>query len=146
LNKEEIAWIHTRNLVSCDWKPDDHMIFRELNLRLSEIFDNLSSRAITNVVYMNGFQRPAPETGNSIKNFFTQQDCEISARTIKEVISIVDPTLVLFVSKTSWDKLRWKLPKDNSGRKYNFVCHPGTGGRYWHNPNYGHGVKNLNSY
>lgn len=143
LTKEEIDWIHTRNLVNCDWKSAGHMIFRELNLRLSEYFDTTDSRGMTNIVYMNGFQRPAPETGNSIKNFCTQQDYDISAKTIKEVIKIVNPDLVLFVSKTSWDKLRWKLPKENNGRKYDFVCHPGTGGRYWHNKNYSHGVKKF---
>jgi hypothetical protein len=143
LTKEEVEWIHTRNLVNCDWKSDGHMIFRELNLRLSEFFDNSDSRAMTNVVYMNGFQRPSPETGSSIKHFCTQQDYDISAKTIKEVIRIVNPDLVLFVSKTSWDKLRWKLPKENNCRKYDFVCHPGTGGRYWHNKNYGHGVKKF---
>jgi len=120
------------------------MITRELENRLSKFIDNSNCRAMTNVVYMNAFQRPAPVTGDSIKNFCKSIDYEISAKTIDEVIKIVDPDLVIFVSKLSWDTLRWKLSKNQGTRKIDFTCHPGTGGRYWHNKEYPHGIEKFN--
>ncbi|AYN67492.1 hypothetical protein D1013_09015 [Euzebyella marina] len=145
LSKEEIAWINTRGILSGDWKPNGHMIFRELNTRMSDFMDVKEFRAMTNVAFMNGFQRPAPETGDSIKKFCKPIDYKIGAQTINAVINIIEPDLVIFVSKLSWDELRWKIPKSELRVKYDFVCHPGTGGRYWHNKNYEHGMKKFKS-
>src|SRR5687768_9795187 len=39
LNEEETGWIHTRGVVQCDWQSRGHMIFRELDLRMSDYFD-----------------------------------------------------------------------------------------------------------
>jgi hypothetical protein len=145
LNPVELSWMNTRSLLKGDWADDGQMIYRELNLRLSEFINTSASRAMTNVVFMNGFQRPAPNTGDSIKKFCTEQDYEVGAKTIKQVVSIVEPDLVLFVSKLAWDKLRWKLPKEINGKKYkyDFVCHPGTGGKHWHRKTYDHGVRKF---
>jgi len=145
LTSEEITWINTRNILKGNWKANGHMIFRELNLRMSEFMNVEKFRAMTNVVFMNGFQRPSPENGGSIKNFCKPIDYKIAAKTIEEVVNIVEPDLVIFVSKLSWDKLRWKIPKSELETEYNFVCHPGTGGRYWHNNKYEHGLKKFKS-
>lgn len=145
LTDEEIAWINTRNILKGNWKPAGHMIFRELNTRMSEFMNVKEFRAMTNVAFMNGFQRPAPETGDSIKNFCKSIDYRIGAKTITEVVNIIEPDLVIFVSKLSWDKLRWKIPKSELGIRYDFVCHPGTGGRYWHSKKYEHGLKKFKS-
>ena len=145
LSNEEIAWINTRNILKGNWKPAGHMIFRELNTRMSEFIDNKEFRAMTNVAFMNGFQRPAPETGDSIRNFCKPIDFKIGAKTIDNVVRVIEPDLVIFVSKLSWDKLRWKIPKSELEIIYDFVCHPGTGGRYWHNKKYEHGVKKFKS-
>ena len=143
LSNEEVRWINTRGILQGNWKPAGHMIFRELNSRMSEFMDTTEFRAMTNVAFMNGFQRPSPETGDSIKHFCRKIDYEIGAKTINSVIKILKPDLVIFVSKLSWDKLRWKIPKQKNEVKYEFVCHPGTGGRYWHNKNYEHGLKKF---
>ena len=145
LTNEEIAWINTRNILKGNWQSAGHMIFRELNTRMSEFMNVENFRAMTNVAFMNGFQRPAPETGDSIKNFCKPIDYIIGAKTIKEVVNIIEPDLVVFVSKLSWDKLRWKIPKSESEVKYDYVCHPGTGGRFWHSKKYEHGLKKFRS-
>lgn len=145
LSKEEIAWINTRNILKGNWEPAGHMIFRELNARMSKFMDVKDFRAMTNIAFMNGFQRPAPEAGVSIRNFCKPIDYEIGATTIFEVVNILEPDLVIFVSKLSWEKLRWKIPKSELDIKYDFVCHPGTGGRYWHNKKYKHGIKKFES-
>jgi hypothetical protein len=145
LSDEEIAWINTRNILKGNWKPAGHMIFRELNARISDFMNVKECRAMTNVAFMNGFQRPAPETGDSIKNFCKSIDYNIGAQTINSVIKTIKPDLVIFVSKLSWDKLRWKISKSALEVKYDFVCHPGTGGRYWHNKKYKHGMTKFKS-
>lgn len=37
-------------------------------------------------ITMNGFQRPAPKTRDSIKNFCKSIDCEVGAQTINSII------------------------------------------------------------
>lgn len=145
LTPEEVSWINTREIVQGEWKNDGHMIFRELNKRMSRFMDTSEFRAMSNVIFMNGFQRPANDTGDSIKKFCKPIDFKIGAETIQNVINIVEPNLIIFVSKLSWDKLRWKLQKTESVIKTDFVCHPGTGGRYWHNKNYQHGLEKFNN-
>lgn len=142
LNNDELAWVNTREILSGDLKPRGHMIYKEINSRMSEIIDTEESRALNEIVLMNGFQRPAPEVGESIKYFTTEKDFEIGARTIENVIRIVKPEIVLFVSKYSWDNLKYKLSV-SSNIKFDFVCHPGTGGRYWHNASYEHGISKF---
>ena len=141
----EVEWINTRKILSGNLRPAGHMIFRELNKRLSESMDIPKTRAMTNVAFMNGFQRPAPNTGDSIKKFCKPIDYKIGAETIIKVLNIIEPNLVIFVSKFSWDNLRGKILKTDGEIEFNFVCHPGTGGRYWHNKNYAHGLKKFNS-
>lgn len=144
LTSEEIDWIHCRQLLECDWEANGHMIYRELNKNLEEHFENKENqRAMTNIAYINGFQRPSPETGESIKNFLTQLDYEKSADVLSQVIKIIKPDVIIFVSKLAWDKLHLKLQFDKN-IKLDFTCHHGTGGRYWHNKDYKHGKKKFN--
>lgn len=143
LTAEEVDWINTRKILSGDWKPRGHMIFRELNDRLKKLMTPSKVRAMNNVSFMNGFQRPAPAKGESIKNFCKPIDYDIGAQTIAKTVTILEPELVLFVSKLAWDKLGSKIPKPEFKTEFNFVCHPGTGGRYWHSKKYNHGVRKF---
>lgn len=143
LSVEEQRWMHTRDLVSCDWKPAGHMIFRELENKLGKIIEKYDDRAMNTCVYINGFQRPSPATGDSIKYFCKEIYFIKSAEVLNSVIEIVKPKLVIFVSKYAWDSLGWRVSKNHPEVKFNFVCHPGTGGIYWHNKNYAHGSEKF---
>jgi hypothetical protein len=143
LDSKEIDWIHCRQLLECDWKADGHMIYRELDRNLSDFFNHSIHRAMTNVAFMNGFQRPSPKTGDSISKYLTDYDVKISSNIIKQVISIINPDLVIFVSKFTWDKLNGRLKNIKDKIKIDFTCHPGTGGRYWHNKDYKHGKEKF---
>lgn len=143
LTYDEVQWIHCRNLLMCDWKSAGHMLYRELELRLSESLDCSTTKAMNNIVFMNGFQRPAPQTGNSIRNFCREIDFKMGAETIDEVIKITNPDLVIFVSKLAWDSLKHRLSTNSKQRTIDFTCHPGTGGRYWHKKSYLHGVEKF---
>ena len=143
LNDEEISWINTRDILNSDWVPNGHMIFRELELRMSNYIEKFNNRAMNSVAFMNGFQRPSPETGDSINNFCADLDYKIGGETISKVIDILNPELVIFVSKLSWDSLKHKISTLNKTVIFDYVCHPGTGGRYWHNKEYAHGVEKF---
>jgi hypothetical protein len=143
LSTEEIEWINTRKIIGGNWKPAGHMIFKELNNQISKFIDTSEFRAMSSIAFMNGFQRPAPVTGDSIKNFCSSMDYKIGAETIERVINIIQPDLVIFVSKLTWDRLGSRLLKAKLKTDFDFVCHPGTGGRYWHNKKYKHGVNKF---
>lgn len=145
LTIEEIEWINTRKILNGDWKPKGHMIFRQLNNQLSNFTNKSEFRAMESIAFMNGFQRPSPETGKSMKYFCKSIDYKIGADMVHNVINIIQPNLVIFVSKFSWEKLGLNLPKSELKLDYDFVCHPGTGGRYWHNTKYPHGAKKFNA-
>lgn len=143
LTMEEVRWMHTRNLASCDWKSDGHMIFRELENKMAKYITNFNGRAMNSCAYMNGFQRPSPAIGDSIKYFCKEIDFIKSAEVISEVIRVIEPKLIIFVSKFTWDALAWRITKQHPNTKFDFVCHPGTGGRYWHKKGYKHGVNKF---
>ena len=144
LTNDEINWIHCRQLLECNWKSNGHMIYRELESNLKKYFKtNNDLRAMTNVAYINGFQRPSPETGESIRKFLNKIDYKISSDVLSKVIEIISPDVVIFVSKLTWDRLGWRLKIDKE-IIIDFTCHPGTGGRYWHNKNYKNGKNKFN--
>lgn len=141
LTVEETEWIDCRDLLDRhEWKDSGHMIYKELNKQMTPYFDITSFNAMSNVIFMNAFQRPSPKMGECIRSYAIKIDFEIGAKTVDEVIQITDPDLVIFVSKYAWDAIRCRLSKEQGNRKIDFTCHPGTGGRYWHNKNYKHGV------
>lgn len=144
LTDEEIEWINCRGLLECNWDSPGHFIYRELNRSLQEVLPiseiENKKRSISHCAFMNCFQRPST-TGNSIKRLCTRMDINESKKTISSVIKIIKPDIVIFVSKISRDLVGNKY----KGEDYymDFVCHPGTGGRYWHNNKYPHGKRKF---
>ena len=80
--------------------------------------------------------------GDSIAKTCAPQDIRVAVKTLKSVISIVEPDNVIFVSRYAYNKLRWKMPKSIEAQ-FEVVCHPATGGRYWHNKSYAHGAEKF---
>lgn len=143
LNDSERGWINTKQIVSGHWNNGGHRIYKELNNRLGKVITNTDEhRPMASTVFMNGFQRPSPKTGDSIKNFVDSTDLSMGRNTISQVIDIVNPDLVLFTSIYAWRLLGRKIDRKNN-IKYDYVCHPGTGGRYWHKDEYSNGCKKF---
>jgi hypothetical protein len=140
LNDEELGNINTKDILSMDvWNNRGHRIFTELNLCLDEAWGNPGPRALTYAAFMNGFQRPSITESESIKDFVEDIDVEVSVKTIRQVAEVLSPDHITFVSKYAWDMLGKHADLQELKEKgigLDFVCHPGTGGRYWHNPNY----------
>ena len=143
LTEQEVEWIANRFLVGGDWAPAGHMIYKELNRRMEEIVDLDRGRAMDHVAYINGFQRPALTSGNSIGKYLTNRDIKVGKQVVSQVVDILEPTQVIFTSKLAWNKIGWPLSKEHNSRSFHGVCHPGTGGRYWHKSGYADGVNKF---
>ncbi|MDD4963962.1 MAG: hypothetical protein PHI11_08610 [Gallionella sp.] len=143
LTDEEMRWINCRDLLTGKWESPGHFIYRELNRCIEEILEiNSLVKGITHVAYMNGFQRPA-NTGDSIKKILKEVDITIGYEAIRNTILAIDPDIVVFVSKFTGQCFKRKVSNDFKAIKCHTVCHPGTGGLYWHNQNYANGRKKF---
>lgn len=135
LTEKEISWMNCRGLIECSWKSRGHYIFRELNNALSSVLTG----GFENVAFMNTFQRPACKEGESFRKDCTQKDIEVAIDTINKVQDIIQPDVVIFVAKYPWDLLGSEVKNRGVAKSYSFVCHPATGGLYWHKKSYKHG-------
>ncbi len=136
LSKDEFEWIDCNGLLTCDWKSAGHQIYRELNSCIFSLGIDQIKRAIDEVSFTNYFQRPAEKEGESFKYCCQEEDIKVSNEVLDQVVSIIDPELVIFVSKYAWDNGGNALKRRHANINIDFVCHPGTGGRYWHNECY----------
>ena len=144
LNKKEIEWLHCRNLVESRSKSPGLMFYRKLEIEMSERLGISSqTKALSTIVYMNGFQRPLPQSATSIKKFCRSIDIEIGVKTIDQVIDIMKPDVVLFISKLAWEKLGKRLAEKNLNKGVEFTCHSGMGGRYVRKKDYEHSVEKV---
>ena len=133
LSEEEIEWIHNRGLTECA----RHQNYKNLNDCLAELKITVTEKPISHISYMNAFQRPAVDTGKSFKYCCTEKDILISAATINKVIEILEPDIIIFVSKYSWDALHGKITIKED-MHMDFVSHP-TDPFHWQNKKYVHG-------
>lgn len=123
LNEDEINWSHTRNVISCGhnqyWQYKGHTIFRNLERSIldSGFNPNDKSSMFRYISYLNFFQRPAV-TGLSLN--YDERDVSISIDVFQQVISILRPTKIAFVSKKPWDICIYKgiVKWDNNLKKY----------------------------
>lgn len=125
-------WINTRLVI----ETSKHMVFRELEKVLSISMEKYNGRAMNNIAFMNGFQRPANKYGASIKGIASERDFQEGAKTIEGVIKIINPDYVIFISKYTWEKIGLRLARIE-GINYEFINHPASI-KYWNdkkNPN-----------
>ena len=117
--------INTRKILS----TPNHMVFREIEKVLSNSLQILEGRAIESIVFMNGFQRPANKRGQSMEGLASEPDYIVAIKTISEVIKIMKPNFVIFISKFAWEKIGKNLIKEDN-IVYDFTYHPASI-KYW---------------
>ena len=135
----ELEWIDTNGLLNCSWESAGHMIYRELNRCVEKIMCDHEYRGIDEVAFANYFQRPAEEEGASFRNFMRHEDRLVSSQVIAEVVEVIKPESIIFVSKFAADVGIKELKSKYDHVAIEYVCHPGTGGLYWNNKEYKHG-------
>ncbi|MBA6292759.1 hypothetical protein H4J58_16775 [Colwellia sp. MB3u-70] len=111
-------------------KKKTHPMHRNLHdvLLKTEIFKPRNSKNSTPfdfIAYINYFQRPAESAGASISE--NKIDLQVALETIKNIISIIKPNIVMFASVKAYkaartDKLLSFL--DNYGVLYDYSAHP----------------------
>jgi len=143
LKENEIAWLHCRNLLESRSKSPGLMFYRNLEIKMSELLGSSQIKALSTIIYMNGFQRPSPQSATSIKKICRSIDIDIGVKTIDQVIEITKPDVVLIISKLAWEKLGRRLAEKNLNKGVEFICHSGMGGRYVRKKDYEHSVEKV---
>ena len=140
----EFDWINCRGLLEYNhWERDRLRIYRNLNSCLETLPIAYTDRPISAIAYMNAFQRPATNSGESFEHCCQERDKVESLRVIESVISAIKPDLVVFVSKYAWDTIGSQIKDDiKSSVVLDFVCHP-SAHYYWDVENYAHGKQKF---
>lgn len=138
LNAAEVEFFGCRGLVECPWKADGHEMYREINRCLDTLGLHYSERAISHVAYMNAYFRPASKHGESFKHGCTPLDRTKSWEITEQVLSAIQPDLVVYVSKYAWDNVGRHLATRLKGPEFRFTSHP-AGQFYWNRSGYAHG-------
>jgi hypothetical protein len=133
---EDISWTHTAGIIDKTWYEDKgHTIYRNIDYA---IIDSgfcpgylPGENSFCFISFMNFFQRPALNSGEGI--IPNKDDIEIANETLTEVIKILKPDFLFFVSSKARDCLKEEWFKDllNSG-KIGYSCHPATS--HWNTP------------
>lgn len=119
--REKLDHINTRDSV----KKSKHRFFINLKSILSEVLEIDEKHVLENIAFMNAFQRPANHLGVSIADLCSEKDYEVGVTTVTEVINILKPDYVIFVSKLSWDKIGTRINPDRN-YKLGFTSHPNS--------------------
>ena len=125
LSKEQIYWTFTSNILNKvtnrEYDSKGHSIFKNVEKAITDSGFNPedTSNMFCYVSYMNFFQRPAEKTGESIK--VTKEDCKIANDTLQNVIKIIEPDYIVFLSSKAWNHVDKSIFGD---RKIGFSCHP----------------------
>lgn len=120
------------NYLNCR-RSKAHSMFRkpaEALIKAWNLNDVNDSEAFTSFAFMNYFQRPEANTGKSID--LNEEDKTVAYETLNKVIKIIEPKLILFLSKKAYDSY-----KGSSGGKVDenikYVYHPTS--KFWNEDN-----------
>ena len=137
LDKEHIHWIDCRALVSEDSNKPGHKIYKNINKAIESVGLGKGGRGIDHVAFMNAFQRPSPEYGESMKGNAAQIDLDVSAAVIKSVVDILEPDCVIFASKYAWGQFHSRIDTAEKPTT-DWVYHAGDN-RWWNRGEYPNG-------
>jgi hypothetical protein len=122
------------NAINGRKKSKSKAIFHSLAsaLRAAGIGDTLSGSPLQSIAYMNYFQRPAEESGKSLK--VQPRDILEAASVVGEVVSVLEPQLVVFASRLAWRHVMTALSDQlqQAGIHTLDVPHPATS--WWNRP------------
>jgi len=111
------------------YQPSDSPLplhIKELAEVLSEYFSIGIDQVFTNTTYLNILKRPEPEEVIPVEYQLERSTYQNLAATIKQVIAVIKPDLVIVVSDNAWDKISPFLGLRVLSRdvKVEFVCSP----------------------
>ncbi len=124
---KEKEWINCDGLLRSDWKSSGHKIYININAAIREKIPHYHKRPIDEIAYTNFFVRPAIK-GQMFKNYKKNGsitvDIKYANMILETVIGILNPDLLVFVSKDAFDMANIQQLKNNPNLDVEFVCHP----------------------
>jgi len=105
-DKKDWGWIKTRNIISnginTKWKDKSKAIYRNIEKALfeTELYKEKQLTVFSDIAFLNYFQRPAQQTGKSIK--VSKLDSDISNKVVSQVVTTISPDIVIFTSSLAW--------------------------------------------
>ena len=126
LNESEVSYLNCRALLS----SLGHPMYQEISRCIAELPLEGDSDPISQIAYMNAFFRPAPEHGESILHHAEEVDYQFSHSISEEVINILSPDLVVYLSKYAWNSSGFHVAKNVTGPVFEKTAHP-TSPRHW---------------
>lgn len=107
-----------------------------------ENYDRTDRTKLGDFAFMNYMQIPSFKYGSTIFNQATEYDYNIAKETLENVIEVLQPKKVIFLSKGAYDKFKnnnetdKNLIKDGGYPKIDWVYHPACS--WWHKTNKKH--------
>jgi hypothetical protein len=139
--EKESEYVNCEGLLNGEWKSPGHKIYRNLNAAIGKVVPCCKQRPINEIAFTNFFLRPAIENGKSFqldeREGGIDLDLIYSKNVLKDVIDILTPDLIVFVSIYAFKVGSNKLQKLFPDLDIEFVCHPADP-FHWQNKNYEH--------
>jgi len=126
-----LSWTNTSGLIDeGDSFVGGHAIFGNIDKAIQEITKIEQFECWSKIAFMNFFQRPAYNEGDSIDP--TEKDWKIANETLDFVVEIIKPKYIYFVSRKSWEELSEELFDKMTSNDIiiNYGPHPAC---YWWN-------------
>jgi hypothetical protein len=124
LNKDQVDNTSTETMIKngLDGSFGENRIYSEINETIKGVDCELD---ITYFAFMNFYQRPAMKEHET----FDKKDDSIANKTVNEVIKILKPDYIFFLSSTAWDRLNIEynnkiLMDIFDNKKIGHSCHP----------------------
>jgi hypothetical protein len=124
LSKDQMYNTSAENIINNGLKENfgNNRIYIEINNAIKEVD---CERDITYFAFVNFYQRPAMEE----HEIFNKKDDSVANKTVNEVIKIMEPDYIFFLSSTAWERLNIEFNNkilmdifDN--KKIGHSCHP----------------------
>ena len=134
-----LGYIHTRGVIE-DMLTGKfnkaYTIFYNLNREYQDVFST-TTHLFEDAAYLNYFQRPAEQTGDSIKN--NARDNQVAYDNLINLCTILNPDVVVFVSSKAYEAFRSEEHKHgNAHFKHDAVPHPASA--WWNKPSRNYGI------
>ncbi|MEB0041486.1 MULTISPECIES: hypothetical protein [unclassified Pseudomonas] len=130
------GWINTRGIIhngiGNHWKGASKTIYRNIASAL-EVGGVMPENSFMSIAFMNYFQRPAEQAGESI--WVSPLDLASSAATVGAVVRVIKPDLVVFCSSLAWKSAKKTTLLDEirgQGLQVRASSHPSSA--WWNRP------------
>ena len=141
---KQVKWATDTSRLVNEHNRDDG-ILKNISRAIQIANESLKNENIwEHLAYINYFQRPSNKKGKSVKDDgcgITKEDRKIAKRVVNEVIKIIEPDSIFFVSRLAYKYNCKYYPKNSIKENYPNIkvgvsCHPQARGGQWTSSSY----------